>query len=127
MRFCSLASAVSLGQYSENASKYADTVRDALGIDPSGWIRTQGVFNTLIEGFGVGAEQAAYMSQNLTQLTYDIASFYNLSISDAEKKIQSAVAGELEPVRRLGYDLSQNALTEPTHGCVGSEQYGIRG
>ena len=102
---------VSLGQYSQNASKYADTVRDALGIDPSGWIRTQGVFNTLIEGFGVGAEQAAYMSQNLTQLTYDIASFYNLSISDAEKKIQSAVAGELEPVRRLGYDLSQNALT----------------
>ena len=102
---------VSLGQYSENASKYADTVRDALGIDPSGWIRTQGVFNTLIEGFGVGAEQAAYMSQNLTQLTYDIASFYNLSITDAEKKIQSAVAGELEPVRRLGYDLSQNALT----------------
>lgn len=102
---------VSLGQYADNASKYADTVRDALGIDPSGWIRTQGVFNTLIEGFGVGAEQAAYMSQNLTQLTYDIASFYNLSISDAEKKIQSAVAGELEPVRRLGYDLSQNALT----------------
>lgn len=102
---------VSLGEYSENAAKYGDTVRDALGIDPSGWIRTQGVFNTLIEGFGVGAEQAAYMSQNLTQLTYDIASFYNLSITDAEKKIQSAVAGELEPVRRLGYDLSQNALT----------------
>ena len=102
---------VSLGEYSENAAKYGDTVREALGIDPSGWIRTQGVFNTLIEGFGVGAEQAAYMSQNLTQLTYDIASFYNLSITDAEKKIQSAVAGELEPVRRLGYDLSQNALT----------------
>ena len=102
---------VSLGQYADSANTYANTVRDALGIDPSGWIRTQGVFNTLIEGFGVGAEQAAYMSQNLTQLTYDIASFYNLSISDAEKKIQSAVAGELEPVRRLGYDLSQNALT----------------
>ena len=102
---------VSLGEYSENAAKYGDTVREALGIDPSGWIRTQGVFNTLIEGFGVAGDQAAYMSQNLTQLTYDIASFYNLSISDAEKKIQSAVAGELEPVRRLGYDLSQNALT----------------
>lgn len=102
---------VSLGEYSENAAKYGDTVREALGIDPSNWIRTQGVFNTLIEGFGVAGDQAAYMSQNLTQLTYDIASFYNLSISDAEKKIQSAVAGELEPVRRLGYDLSQNALT----------------
>lgn len=102
---------VSLGEYAENANKYANTVREAMGIDPSNWIRTQGVFNTLIKGFGVAGDQAAYMSQNLTQLTYDIASFYNISISDAEKKIQSAVAGELEPVRRLGYDLSQNALT----------------
>ena len=102
---------VSLGEYAENAQKYGDTVKEALGIDPSNWIRTQGVFNTLIQGFGVAGDQAAYMSQNLTQLTYDIASFYNLSITDAEKKIQSAVAGELEPVRRLGYDLSQNALT----------------
>ncbi len=102
---------VSLGEYADNANKYANTVREAMGIDPSNWIRTQGVFNTLIKGFGVAGDQAAYMSQNLTQLTYDIASFYNISISDAEKKIQSAVAGELEPVRRLGYDLSQNALT----------------
>ena len=102
---------VSLGEYADNANKYANTVREAMGIDPSNWIRTQGVFNTLIKGFGVAGDQAAYMSQNLTQLTYDVASFYNLSVSDAEKKIQSAVAGELEPVRRLGYDLSQNALT----------------
>ena len=102
---------VSLGEYAENANKYANTVREAMGIDPSNWIRTQGVFNTLIKGFGVAGDQAAYMSQNLTQLTYDIASFYNLSVPDAEKKVQSAVAGELEPVRRLGYDLSQNALT----------------
>lgn len=103
---------VSLGEYAENAQKYGETVKEALGIDPSNWMRTQGVFNTLIKGFGVAGDQAAYMSQNLTQLTYDIASFYNLSISEAEQKLQSAVAGELEPVRRLGYDLSQSKLTE---------------
>lgn len=102
---------VSLGEYSANAQKYAETVRSALGIDYSEWERTQGVFNTLIEGFGVTGDKAAYMSQNLTQLTYDIASFYNLSFSEAEKKLQSAVAGELEPVRRIGYDLSQAKLT----------------
>lgn len=102
---------VSLGEYADSASKYAQTVRDALGIDYSEWQRTEGVFNTLIEGFGVTGDKAAYMSQNLTQLTYDIASFYNLSFSEAEKKLQSAVAGELEPVRRIGYDLSQAKLT----------------
>ena len=103
---------VSMGEYAASAEKYGNTVKEALGIDPSNWIRTQGVFNTLIKGFGVGGDQAAYMSQNLTQLSYDIASFYNLSVAEAEQKLQSAVAGELEPVRRLGYDLSQSKLTE---------------
>ena len=102
---------VSLGKYSTNAQKYAETVSDVMGIDYSEWEHTQGVFDTLIEGFGVSGEKAAYMSQNLTQLTYDLASFYNLSFSEAERKVQSAVAGELEPVRRLGYDLSQAKLT----------------
>lgn len=102
---------VSLGKYSANAQKYAETVSNVMGIDYSEWERTQGVFDTLIEGFGVSGEKAAYMSQNLTQLTYDLASFYNLSFSEAERKVQSAVAGELEPVRRLGYDLSQAKLT----------------
>ena len=46
------------------------------------------------------------MSKNLTQLGYDLSSFYNISVADSMQKVQSGVAGELEPLRRLGYDLS---------------------
>ena len=103
---------VSLGQYATNATKYGETVRDALGIDIAGWQNAQGIFQTLITGFGVGGDQAAYMSQNLTQLSYDIASFYNLTNEEAANKIKSAISGRLEPIRKLGYDLSQSKLVD---------------
>ena len=65
---------------------------------------------TMSTGFGVVSERAATMSQQLTQLGYDLSSFYNITVEDAMQKLQSGLAGELEPLRRLGYDLSQAKL-----------------
>lgn len=110
---------VSLGEYAEEAHKYAVKVGDAVGIDPAAWLKNQGVFNTLIEGFGVSGDRAAYMSQQLTQLGYDITSFYgeamNMSLEEAMQKLQSGIAGELEPLRRLGYDLSVARLQQEAY------------
>ncbi len=102
----------SLGEYAEEAQNYAEKVSDALGIDPAQWLRNQGVFNTLLTGFGDTADRAQLMSKNLTQLGYDISSFFNISIEDAMQKLQSGISGELEPLRRLGYDLSQARLEQ---------------
>ena len=101
---------VSMGKYANEAKAYAEKVSELMGIDPAEWLKQQGTFMNLVTGFGVAAEKAALMSKNLTQLGYDMASFFNMSIEDAMRKLQSAVAGELEPVRRVGYDLSQAAL-----------------
>lgn len=103
---------VSMGAYAEEAYRYAQQVSEVMGIDPAEWMRNQGVFNTIISGFGVAADKAAFMSKNLTQLGYDIASFYNINFSDAMQKVQSGIAGELEPLRRLGYDLSVARLQQ---------------
>lgn len=103
---------VSMGAYAEEAYNYAQKVSEVMGIDPAEWMRNQGVFNTIITGFGVAADKAAFMSKNLTQLGYDIASFYNINFSDAMQKVQSGIAGELEPLRRLGYDLSVARLQQ---------------
>lgn len=101
---------VSMGEYAESAQEYAEAVGEIMGIDPSAWMRNQGVFMTMATGFGVATDRAATMSQQLTQLGYDISSFYNTSVEDAMQKLQSGLAGELEPLRRLGYDLSQAKL-----------------
>lgn len=100
----------SMGTYAKDAQKYAEYVGDLLGIDPSAWMRNQGVFMTLATGFGVAADKSALMSKNLTQLGYDLSAFFNISVEDSMQKLQSGISGELEPLRRLGYDLSQAKL-----------------
>lgn len=102
----------SMGQYAGEAQKYAEQVSEALGIDPGEFMRNQGTFNTIISGFGVASDKAYLMSKNLTQLGYDIASFYNIPFENAMQKLQSGISGELEPLRRLGYDLSVARLQE---------------
>ena len=101
---------VAMGNYAESALQYGETVSEVMGIDLSDWIRNQGVFNTLLTGFGDTADRAALMSKNLTQLGYDLSSFFNISVEDSMQKLQSGISGELEPLRRLGYDLSQARL-----------------
>ena len=111
-----------LGDYATNASKFSETVRGTMGIDIAGWQKAQGIFETLIKGFGVGGEQAAYMSQQLTQLSYDIASYYDLTTEEAQNKIKSALSGRIEPIRKLGWDISQGKLVDI---AANPENYGV--
>lgn len=103
---------VSLGEYAQSAQEYAEMAADAVGVDPAEWLKQQGVFNTIIEGFGVASDRAIVMSQNLTQLGYDLSSFFNIGTEEAFQKLESGIAGELEPLRRLGYDLSVARLEQ---------------
>jgi hypothetical protein len=106
---------VSMGSYAKEAGEYAERVGDIMGIDPGEWMRNQGLFMTLATGFGVVSDRAYTMSKNLTQLGYDISSFFNIPYEDAMQKLQSGLAGELEPLRRLGYDLSQARLQQEAY------------
>ena len=105
----------SMGQYATEAQKYAEQVGEIMGIDPGEWMRSQGVFMTLATGFGVVSDRAYKMSKNLTQLGYDLSSFFNISTEDAMLKLQSGLAGELEPLRRIGFDLSVARLQQEAY------------
>jgi hypothetical protein len=101
---------MAMGEAAEEGYNFAETAQRLLGIDLTQWMQAQGVFMALAKGFGVANDKAALMSQNLTQLAYDISSFYNISVEDAIQKVQSGFAGQIRPVRNLGYDLSQARL-----------------
>ena len=100
----------SMGEYAEEAKEYGEKVSNIMGIDPAQWLRAQGVFQMIAEGFGVASDRAYIMSKNLTQLSYDISSFANISVDEAIEKLTSGISGELEPLRRIGYDLSMARL-----------------
>lgn len=102
----------SLGQYAQKAQDYAEKVGELAGIDPGEWMRAQGIFYNLADGFGIASDRAYTMSQQLTQLSYDLASFYNLSVNDAMLKVRGGLSGEIEMMRQLGVDLSVAAMQE---------------
>ena len=101
---------IAMGEYAEEATAYAETVQDALGLDISEWIRAQGLLMQLATGFGVAREDAAAMSKTLTQLSYDISSYFNISTDEALTKVRSGISGEIEPMRNLGYALDEATL-----------------
>lgn len=94
------------------AKEYAEEVEAVLGIDASEWMRNQGLFKQITSGFGVAEDNANLMSKNLTQLGYDLSSFYNISVAEAMQKLQSGIAGEIEPLRRLGYAIDVATLQQ---------------
>ena len=106
---------VAMGKYADEARGYAESVSEIMGIDPSEWMRAQGTIMTLATGFGVAGDRANKMSKNLTQLGYDLSSFFNLSVEESMQKIESGLAGELEPLRRIGFDLSVARLQQEAY------------
>ena len=91
------------------------TAQDMMGIDAAEAIKYQAVFESLMTGMGTTREQAELMSQQLTQLGYDLSSFFNISVEESMLKIQSGISGELEPLRRVGYDLSVARLQQDAY------------
>ena len=106
---------VSMGEYAQEHYEYAQKVGEAMGIDPAEWMSNEATFMALSSGFGIASDRASLMSQQLTQLGYDLASFHDLSFENATQKLQSGLAGELEPLRRIGYDLSVARLEQEAY------------
>lgn len=118
---------VSMGKHADEAMAYAEAVQAAMGIDVSQWTRNQGIFMSIAKGFGLMEEQAYVMSRGLTELAYDLSSFFNISLDSsgdgALDKVKSAIAGELEPLRRLGFALDQATLQQVAYAHGVTESY----
>lgn len=108
--------AISLEKNAESAFETIESWRTLLGLDPAMAMEKWGEFNLLLQGFGPTTDQwisaSAQMSQNLTQLAYDMASLYNVDPSIAFTKLQSGISGMTRPLRAWGIDIGEVALQE---------------
>ena len=103
---------ITMGDGAETAYAYAESVQRLVGIDIKDWMQYQGVFKNLTAGFGVASEDANIMSQNLTQLSYDLASFFNKDVEEAFDKLSSAMSGQVKGLREFGIDTTVASLQE---------------
>lgn len=103
---------VTMGDAAEESYKFAESVQNLIGIDIAEWMNFQGTFKQLTSGFGVAEAHANTMSKNLTQLSYDLASFFNTDVETAFDKLSSAMAGQVKGLREFGIDTTVASLKE---------------
>lgn len=105
----------SMGQYAEEAGAYAEEVEALYGINISDWARNQGMFMSIARGMGVATDNAYKMSKSMNELAYDMSAFFNIDQEEAFTKLKSGLTGEIEPLRNLGYALTQQTLQEEAY------------
>lgn len=103
---------VSMKGLTGEASTFINKMETLLGIDPTEAMNNMATIQGLTTSFGMASDKAYVLSKNLTQLGYDLASLKNIPVAESFTKIQAAISGELEPIRRLGVDLSQARLQQ---------------
>ena len=103
---------VSMKGLTGEASTFINKMETLLGIDPTEAMNNMATIQSLTTSFGIASDKAYVLSKNLTQLGYDLASLKNIPVAESFTKIQAAISGELEPIRRLGVDISNARLQQ---------------
>ena len=101
-----------MGELSGQATELIGKMESLLGIDPTEAMTNIATIQSLATSFGLASDKAYILSKNLTQLAYDESSYWNKDTATTFTAISSAISGELEPIRRLGVDLSQARLQQ---------------
>ena len=111
---------VTMGKGTEAAQKYANELQNLMGIDSKEWMSYQGSLNQMLVGFGTAEDKANEMSQQLTQVAYDLSSVWNVDVSEAFHKVQSGLSGQVKGLKTWGINLSVAQLRETAlaHGIT---------
>ena len=101
-----------MGNLSGEADTLISKMQGLLGVDPTKAMTYMATIQSLGTSFGLASDKAYVLSKNLTQLAYDEGSYWNKNVAETFTAMSSAISGEIEPIRRLGVDLSQARLQQ---------------
>lgn len=109
------------GAQAQETYEWIQRLNEEMGINVQQFMQYSSVYATMLTGFGVANEDASKMALGYAELTYDIWAGYNdiyKSFDDAAEAVRSAIAGEVEPIRRAGFTIIESTLeqTAANHG-----------
>lgn len=115
------------GEQADEYYKKITQITDALQINKQTFMEISSMSASMLKGFGVNSSDSRTMGLGYAELTYDIWAAYNnkyKSLKDASDAISSAIAGEVEPIRRAGFTIvdSQLKITAANHGLTYSTE-----
>ena len=103
---------VTFGKMADKVDELASHSIKDFGMSELTVKQVAGRFQAMGTAMGISQEKMSDMSLELTKLTGDMASFYNVEQNDVAKSLQSVFTGETEPLRKYGLDLTNATLKE---------------
>lgn len=103
---------VAFGDMKDQMEAFADTAIDKFGISALTAKRTGSTYMAMAKGMGIAGQEAADMALNLTGLSADMASFYNVSQKYTDIALKSVFTGETETLKQYGIVMTQTNLQE---------------
>lgn len=109
------------GAQSQEVYDWIKKLNEEMGINIQQFMQYSSIYSNMLQGFGVNAEDSNKMALGYTELTYDIWAGYNdiyKTFEEASDAVKSAIAGEVEPIRRAGFTIVESTLaqTAANHG-----------
>ena len=104
--------AVTFGENYQETLDWALEFSNRLGVSNNEIIKMTGLFKQLSTAIGVADKTGDELSETLTKLAYDFASFYNIEdVQTVTEKLQSGIfSGQVKTLRSLGIDVSQESI-----------------
>lgn len=106
---------VGFGKYKSKIEDLAKTSIQDYGMSELTAKQIAGRFQAMGTAVGFSQKKMSGMSVELTKLSADMASFYNVNQEDVAKSMQSVFTGTTMPLRKYGIDLTQATLQEWAH------------
>ena len=103
---------VTFGNLNTQVDEFAKNAIDQFGLGQTVTKKYVGTFGAMAKAFDFNNQAALEMSETLTGLVGDVASFYNLSSDEAFTKLKSVFTGETETLKDLGIVMTQTALDQ---------------
>lgn len=100
------------GNYEKMIQDFSKTSIQDFGMSELTAKQVASRFQAMGVAMGFSQKNMANMSLELTKLTADMASFYDMSQTDVARNLQAIFTGETEPLRKYGLDLTQATLKE---------------
>ncbi|WP_091014776.1 phage tail protein [Paenibacillus amylolyticus] len=97
---------VTFGAMTSQINNWSTNLIDDFGLSELAGKKYASTMGAMLKSSGITGEAMKQMSVNLTELSADMASFYNLKTDDAYYKVFSGMVGETEPLKQLGVNMS---------------------
>lgn len=97
---------VTFGKSSADIDSWSKNLMKKFGLSELSAKKYASTLGAMLSSSGISQNVLPEISKQLTELTADMASFYNANPEDMFTKIQSGLSGETEPLKRLGINMS---------------------